>query len=314
MASAGTHLTLDALLVLDAIERAGSFAAAAEKLNRVPSAVSYTVNKLEHDLDVRIFDRSGYRAKLTPAGHQLLEDGRELLRLAAEAELKAQQLHAGWEGRIRIAVAELVPRKLIFPLLRAFHDSAEHRGTSLEITTESLASCWSALDTGRCDVAVGAPEPVPDGARFTTKPLGSVELVLVVPNSHPLAAADEPLTDRDVAAYVSVQHSARPTARSGSHRHSQVFTVDDYPSLADAIRCGIGIGFLPLHLVRAELGAGLLVAKQTLDAPKVQVMTAIRATGCGRGARWLIERLGDLDLRAALALINGPAAEFARIF
>ena len=40
-------ITLDALNVLDAIERKKSFAAAADELFRVPSAISYTVNKHE---------------------------------------------------------------------------------------------------------------------------------------------------------------------------------------------------------------------------------------------------------------------------
>ncbi len=51
-------ITLDALQTLDAIERRQSFAAAAEELHRVPSAVSYTINKLEEDLGVELFDRS----------------------------------------------------------------------------------------------------------------------------------------------------------------------------------------------------------------------------------------------------------------
>lgn len=39
--------SIEALLVLDAIERKGSFAAAAHELHRVPSALTYSVQKLE---------------------------------------------------------------------------------------------------------------------------------------------------------------------------------------------------------------------------------------------------------------------------
>lgn len=52
-------LTLEALRVMDAIDRRGSFAAAADELGRVPSALSYTMQKLEEELDVVLFDRSG---------------------------------------------------------------------------------------------------------------------------------------------------------------------------------------------------------------------------------------------------------------
>ena len=58
-------LTLEALRVMDAIDRRGSFAAAADELGRVPSALSYTMQKLEEELDVVLFDRSGHRTKFT---------------------------------------------------------------------------------------------------------------------------------------------------------------------------------------------------------------------------------------------------------
>ena len=57
-----TAITIDALKVLDAIDRKGSFAGAANELFRVPSAISYTVQKLEEDLNVAIYDRTGHRA------------------------------------------------------------------------------------------------------------------------------------------------------------------------------------------------------------------------------------------------------------
>lgn len=59
-------VTLEALEVLDAIDRKGSFAAAANALYRVPSAISYNVQKLEQDLGVVLFKREGRRSLLTP--------------------------------------------------------------------------------------------------------------------------------------------------------------------------------------------------------------------------------------------------------
>ena len=79
-------ISLDALAVLDAIDRRGSFAAAALELDRVPSAITYTIRTLEDTLDVLLFDRRGHRAKLTPAGRTLLEDGRRLLAELTGAE------------------------------------------------------------------------------------------------------------------------------------------------------------------------------------------------------------------------------------
>ena len=64
-------LTLEALQVLDAIDRRGSFAAAGDELHRVPSAVTYSVRQLEDGLGLELFDRKGHRAILTEAGREL---------------------------------------------------------------------------------------------------------------------------------------------------------------------------------------------------------------------------------------------------
>ncbi len=61
-------LSLDALEILDAIDRRGSFSAAGKELHRVPSTISYTVSKLEDDMGVQIFERSGPKIALTLAG------------------------------------------------------------------------------------------------------------------------------------------------------------------------------------------------------------------------------------------------------
>ncbi|MCA9525735.1 MAG: LysR family transcriptional regulator, partial [Myxococcales bacterium] len=50
-------LTLDALEVLDAVDRAGSFGSAARALHRAQSAVSYAIRQLEEALGVALFDR-----------------------------------------------------------------------------------------------------------------------------------------------------------------------------------------------------------------------------------------------------------------
>ena len=72
-------LTPDALVMMDTIAKAGSFAAAARELGKVPSALTYSVRQLEDALDVLLFDRRSGQAKLTAAGDELLSEGRRLL-------------------------------------------------------------------------------------------------------------------------------------------------------------------------------------------------------------------------------------------
>src|SRR5262249_25122879 len=143
-------LSLEALTVLDAIDRRGSYAAAAEELHRVSSALSYQVLKLESDLGVKIFDRSGHRAVLTATGRLLLEEGRQLLRMAQELETRALRMERGWETVLRIAVDTTVPFALLLPEAQAF--AAEHADTELRFGREVLGGCWDAVVTRRADL------------------------------------------------------------------------------------------------------------------------------------------------------------------
>lgn len=91
----------------------GSFAAASAKLFKTPSALSYTIHRLESDLNIQLLDRSGHRARFTPSGQMLLEKGREVLHIARELENRAVKLQQGWENSLRLAVDSTFPVALL---------------------------------------------------------------------------------------------------------------------------------------------------------------------------------------------------------
>ena len=122
---------------MDAIDRRGSFAAAADELGRVPSALSYTMQKLEEELDVVLFDRSGHRTKFTNVGRMLLERGRVLLEAADKLTTDAEALARGWETHLTLVTEALVPTEALFPLVNRLADKAN---TQLSIITEVLAN------------------------------------------------------------------------------------------------------------------------------------------------------------------------------
>ncbi|MFU8807463.1 MAG: LysR family transcriptional regulator, partial [Bradymonadaceae bacterium] len=95
-------LDLDSIETLEAVVETGSFAAAAKRLHKTQSSVSYGIGHLEGRLGVEVFDRSGYRAQLTEAGRLILEEGRQLLARARRIEALARQFHQGWEPRLDV--------------------------------------------------------------------------------------------------------------------------------------------------------------------------------------------------------------------
>jgi len=306
-------LTLDALQVLDSIERKGSFAAAAAELYRVPSAMTYAVHKLEQDLGVTLFDRSGHRARLTAAGEELLKEGRHILRAASELECRVKRVATGWETELRIAYDDIIPIDAIYGLVEDFYrDNRADGGTRLRLAAEVLAGCWDALVSGRADLVIGAVGEGPPGGGYSARQLPlNVEMIFVVAPQHPLAKAPEPLRAGDILAHraISVADSSRdlPTRTVGLLSGQDVLTVPTMRAKAAAQIRGLGVGYLPLHLALPELEAGRLVKKQIEDPrPAMAYYTAWHANQPGKALRWFVKRIeeahfGD-DLFGATAI------------
>ncbi|HTD91169.1 MAG TPA: LysR family transcriptional regulator [Burkholderiales bacterium] len=221
------RISIDALLALDAIDRKGSFAAAAHELHRVPSALTYTIQKLEEDLDVLLFDRRGHRAKLTSAGRELLTEGRHILRAAGALESRVKRVATGWEAELRIVYDDIIPVRAILAAAEEFH--RQQCGTRLRIAAEILGGGWDALASDRADLVVGAPADGPAGGGYTTRLLGEVDWVFAVAPGHPLAAASEPLTSDDILAHraIVVADSSRnlPPRTAGLLTGQETLTV-----------------------------------------------------------------------------------------
>ncbi len=286
------RLNLDNLLVIDAIERYGSFAAAAEALHRVPSALTYNVQKLEQDLSVQLFDRSGHRAVLTPAGVELLREGRHLLHAATELENRVKRVAAGVETELRIAVSDLISWEVLYTALEAFY--AQAFGTRLRIITEVYGGCWDALVNGRADMVIGAPNEGPAGGGYVTHPMGRVEFVFAIAPQHPLAAYPEPLQAADIMQFraVTAADSSRhlPARTSGLLNGQDVLTVPNMAAKLIAHQLGLGVGYLPRQIALKEAAAGRLVIKSVAEPkPESQFFMAWLSHHQGPALQWLVQ-------------------------
>jgi DNA-binding transcriptional LysR family regulator len=296
-------LTLDALQVIDAIDRKGSFAAAADALHRVPSAVTYSVRQLEESLGITLFDRRGHRAVLTEAGRELLVQGRQLLRAAADIECRVQQVAKGWESELRIAVDTLVGLDKIFRLAAEFY--AQQSGTRLRLLHEVLAGTWDALASGRADLAIGAAGDAPAGRNYATRPIGRVEMVFVAAPFHPIVKERRPLDDATIQSHraVSIADTSRtlPTRTLGLLTGQDVITVPSLEAKAAAHVAGLGVGFLPRWIAEREAFGGRLEILEVV-APRapIELVMAWRPGEEGKALQWFARRLEDPLVAAEL--------------
>lgn len=291
-------LSLESLEVIDAIARKGSFAAAAESLFRVPSAVTYTVRKLEEDLGISLFNRSGHRAELTPAGVELLREGRNLLNAANEIELRVKRVASGIETELTIAITDLFNIAAIHPILDKFY--AQNFGTRLKITQEVYGGCWDALLNNRADISIGAPGDAPAGGGYSAKLIGALEFHYAVSPRHPLARFAEPLQNSDILKYrsISAADSSRQLAprTSGILSGQDVLTVPDMHTKIQMQIAGLGVGYLPKKLAEKYAAKGELIIKQVAEQkPQTLCFIAWHSNG-GKAQQWLLKELQQLSL------------------
>lgn len=289
-----TKLNLDALTVLDSIDREGSFSAAAKVLYRVPSALTYTINKLESDLGIALFDRSSGKPVLTAAGRDLLQRGRVILQQAVDAEQRLHHLARGWETRLTIAVADIIPLQWLYPMLSEFY--ATGAITQIRLLTEVYGGCWDALTSARADLVVGAPGEGPQSVAYHQYDMGTIEFVFAVAPGHPLAAVPEPLEADIMRQYraVSAADTSRqlPPRSSGLLGGQDVLTVPDQEAKLIAQCQGLGVGYLPVHLAQAAISKGLLLNKAVKDSkPGANISLVWRSGQPGAALSWFIKRL-----------------------
>jgi len=252
-------LDLDSVRVLDTINSQGSFAAAAKKLHRAQSAVSYQIKKLEETLNLEIFDRSEYRAVLTPAGRAILEEGARLLQQAEHIESLAMQLNQEWEPSFEVVVDGILE---IAPIMTAMKSLVEENiPTRISLTMEYLGGVHHRFDKNQADLML--VKEYRRSANLLSKPLRPVECLLCVSASHPLASLSE-VSLQQLRQFVelSVHDSSEQQNFEVERMHfggERIFYLSDFKSKKQALLQDIGFGWMPFYLVEKELAGNQLV-------------------------------------------------------
>lgn len=326
-------LTPEALTMMDAIARNGSFAAAARELGRVPSALTYSVRQLEESLDVLLFDRKSGQAKLTAAGQELLNEGRRLLAEMAGVANRVRRVATGWEAELTIAVDGVLSSPTVLELAQAFYqqrpqgvpsfaaapgvNSASEAvsgppPTRLRLRTEVLAGTWEALLSGQADLAIGVSlNGMNAPAGFAVEHMGELPFVLTLNPHHPLAQATEPIGDDEL-----VQHRAVAVSDSAARLSpltvnllpgQDVLTVASQHDKLQALLRGLGLGFMPEPWIREAVAQGRLVTKavRRSSAPAVfgyawRAGAGAGGAGLGLALKWWLSQLASATTRHAL--------------
>lgn len=95
---------------------AGSFNKAAEEAYITPTAVIKQMNLLEHDLGVKLFERTHRGLKLTKAGQSLYQDAKYIIQYCQNAVIRAQNAMQEDKNVLRIGTSPMTPAQVLVDL------------------------------------------------------------------------------------------------------------------------------------------------------------------------------------------------------
>ncbi len=247
-------ISLEQWSALVAIVDAGSFAAAAERLHKSQSTLSYAIQRIETLLGVAVFAKQGRRMVLTPAGEELNRRARRLLDDATRLEHGAAELARGWEPEIRLAAEVIFPTWRLLDCLQRFAN--EHPDIRIELIESVLGGTDEALVERRVDLAIASR--VPPG--FAGDVLMPVRFVCAAAPDHPLHQLGRPLSLDDLRAHrhLVIRDSGVQRARVGGWLNNSRWTVSHKATSIRAAVMGLGYAWYPEEAIREELDKGLL--------------------------------------------------------
>lgn len=249
-------VSLEQWLTFKTVVDSGSYAMAAEALNKSQSSISYAIARLNEQLPQPVLVLNGRKAALTDAGQVLYRHAEHLLNQASQAEAVASSLALGFESEVAIAVDVLVE---VGALVCAFEEfSQEFPHTRIRVLETSLSGTTEALIEKTADLVVGSS--IPPGFRGAA--LLQVKMI-------PVAAADHPLVkDRESVSEMELRNMRQVVLRdTGTHREQdagwlqaeQRWTVSHFSTSIKLLRSGLVFAFIPHNWIEEELAQGSLL-------------------------------------------------------
>ncbi len=237
-----------------------SFSRAAEKIYRTQPAISAQVRLLEQECGEKLFDRSGKRVLLTPAGEILRRYAEKILGLQKEALQAIAELNQTPKGKLYIGANEatclyVLPKtfakfKHLYPLVQI----SIYRNFSHKILQK--------VQEGAADLGiVTLPQTAPN---MEVIPLFRDEVQIVVPKDHPLAKRRS-VTPKEVAEFPLILPKTGHTRQvidrlmREFRGHLQIsMELASVETQKKFVGAGLGISLISRAYAQDDVAAGLL--------------------------------------------------------
>lgn len=289
--------SIDQLLVLLAVEEEGSFTAAARRLGRATSAISYAIDTLEQQLGLPLFDRGTTRKpRLTREGEAVVSEAKAVAFSVETLRARVRGFLDDLEPEVSLVVDSLLPTGRLTRLLRHFND--KFPTVPIRLLVETLGGVERALRDDHARIGVGSQLHM-TMTGFRRVDIEAVRLIPVAAPGHPLARVTR-AAPREASDFIQLILSERPAAdgRDFGVVSLNSWRIGDLAAKHALLLAGLGWGGMPEPVVRADIEAGRLVRLELRNwrggEYNLQAVHKVD-TPPGPAGRWLIERLVTLS-------------------
>lgn len=236
-----------------------NFTQAAEALHLTQPAVTLQIKSLESSLAARLFDRTGNRVKLTPAGEVLLKHARQIEELTQKAQAEVAAINGEQRGRLALGASTTIAQYILPPLVGKF--LAAHPRIELFLYGANTGDVVTAVVDKRVDLAF--IEGPPHRADLKIERFLDDEIVVIASPQHEWNALDGlqdmPLIMRERGSGTrTVVEMALKKAGLKVNKLHVAMELDSSEAVKSAVEAGLGIGFVSQWALRKERKLGTL--------------------------------------------------------
>jgi DNA-binding transcriptional LysR family regulator len=239
-----------------AVVETGSFSAAAKKLHKSQSSISYSIKKLEQKLQLQIFDRSSKLVSLTDAGKIIETKLHNIIKINKEISEFTSLVKSGVETKIKLALTAVTPTPLVIQALQHFNRKFPQIQIELQFTTFDEPLDYLTKDS--TDFAITSS--LMNHQDFDRVQWYNVEFMAVAAAHHPATMPEITSEDLDDMTYLVVggRQTLAKKQSQGIIENGNIWNVTDFLIKRELLLNGLGWGYMPRKIIERELEEGLL--------------------------------------------------------
>ena len=213
-------------------------------------SLSYSLNKLEQELGVPLFEKNGKRVSLTKYGEKFLPYAKRALAELSEGTEQLREMKAPFSGGISLGYIYSVSFSALPEFVNSINMHQGNEQIAFRFRQGKAGELIEQLLTGTLDLLIAGK---PEMASIDYVPIYRQEQFLIVPATHRLADAESVmLADLASENFIALNHETlsyhqlEKEFRKAEFQPNTIIEADEYSSVAASVSTGAGGAIMPI--------------------------------------------------------------------